>query len=97
MRIDLFTPSIPFAWEAARTARRVISPLGAMNFLSAEAMAVFKLLFFRPKDLVDLEKLLAVQRADLDSAYIRRWVAEMMGEDDERVAAWDAMVRRQPT
>lgn len=92
MRIDLFTPSIPFAWEAARTARRVDSPLGAVNFLSAEAMAIFKLLFFRPKDRVDLEKLIRVQGPDLDAAYVRRWVADMMGEDDERVVAWDEMV-----
>ena len=95
MRIDLFTPSIPFAWEAARTLRRVDSPLGAMNFLSAEAMAIFKLLFFRPKDRVDLEKLIAVQGPDLDTAYVRRWVADMMGEDDERVVAWDEMVSAQ--
>lgn len=93
MRIDLFTPSIPFAWEAARTARRLDSPLGQLSFLSAEAVAVFKLLFFRAKDRVDLEKLISVQGEDLDAAYVRRWVVDMMGEDDERVIVWDEMLR----
>jgi hypothetical protein len=57
--------------------------------LSAECLAVFKLLFFRAKDPVDLERLVAVQGPQLDAGYIRYHVAEMMGEDDERVQRWD--------
>ena len=94
MRIDLFTPSIPFAWEAARTVRRVTGPNTSVNYLAPEAMAVFKLLFVRPKDLVDLEKLVVVPGRDLDTAYVRKWLVEMMGEDDERVVAWDALLQR---
>ena len=94
MRIDLFTPSIPFAWEAARTVRRLAGPNSSVNYLAPEAMAVFKLLFFRAKDLVDLEKLVVVQGADLDAAYVRRWLVEMMGDSDERVVAWDALIQR---
>ena len=52
-----------------------------------------KLLFFRGKDLVDLERLVAVQGAKLDSGYVRRHLVEMMGEDDVRVAKWDELVR----
>jgi len=89
VRIDLFTPSIPFSWEAMTTRVRFAGPLGDAAYLSAEATAVFKLLFFRPKDLVDLEKLVAVQGPDLDVMYVRRWMTDMMGEDDERVAFWD--------
>lgn len=91
MRVDLFTPSIPFSWEAGETRVRMEGPSGAAWYLSAEATAVFKLLFFRPKDLVDLEKLVAVQGEDLDRGYVRRWLVEMMGEDDERVEAWDRL------
>jgi hypothetical protein len=68
MRVDLFTPSIPFAWEAGRTLRRVAGPAGAHNYLSPEAIAIFKLLFYRPKDVVDVERLLVVQGAALDIA-----------------------------
>lgn len=94
LRVDLFTPSIPFAWEAMRTKRRLTGPAGAAEYLSAEAIAVFKMLFFRAKDLVDVERLVLVQQADLDRAYVRGWLVDMMGDDDERVRAWDEIVAR---
>lgn len=94
MRIDVFLPSIPFAREAERTRTRIVDAAGWSGwFLSAEALTVFKLLFFRGKDLVDLERLIAV-RPDLDRAYVRAAIVEMMGDDDERVRRWDDLVRR---
>jgi hypothetical protein len=97
MRIDVFVPSIPFSYEAARTRVRLEGGDGQpIYFLSAEALTVFKLLFFRPKDLVDLERLVAVQGPRLDRGYVRRWMVEMMGEDDERVRAWDRLDRQFP-
>lgn len=94
MRVDLFTPSIPFAWEAMRKTVRVRGPSGEAAYLSAEAIAIFKLMFFRPKDQLDLEKLIEVQGEDLDMAYVRHWITDMMGEDDERTKKWDAMVKK---
>lgn len=92
MRIDVFLPSIPFSLEAARTRVRVTDDAGWSGwFLSAESVAVFKLLFFRGKDIVDLERLVAA-RDSLDRDYVRRWIVDMMGEDDERVQRWDALV-----
>lgn len=94
MRIDVFLPSIPFCDEAERTRLRLTDDAGWSGwFLSAEALSVFKLLFFRAKDLVDLERLVAV-RDELDHAYIRRWIVDMMGEQDDRVRRWDDLVRR---
>jgi hypothetical protein len=92
MRVDIFTPSIPFAWEAMRTRRHVVGPRGAAWFLSPEATTVFKLLFFRAKDVLDVEKLVRVQGALLDRGYVRKWLVDMMGEGDERVLRWDAIV-----
>lgn len=42
-----------------------------------------------------LERLIAVQGqgGSLDSHYVRDRIAEIMGEDDERVEAWDRLVR----
>lgn len=95
MRVDVFLPSIPFSEEAARTRVRLVDPAGdAIWFLSAEALAVFKLLFFRPKDLADLERLLAVQGSALDRGYVRRWMVDMMGDADERVRRWDDLTAR---
>jgi hypothetical protein len=91
-RIDAFTPSIEFSWEALCT--RVEQPIEGENvwFLSAEALAVFKLLFFRAKDIVDLQRLLDVQGERLDRAYVRQWLVRMMGNDDDRVRRWDELV-----
>jgi len=94
MRIDVFLPSIPFAHEAERTRIRVTDDAGWSGwFLSAEAVTVFKLLFFRGKDVVDLERLVAV-RPELDTGYVRRWIVDMMGEDDDRTRRWDEIVAR---
>lgn len=88
-RIDVFTPSIDFSWEAARTRECKLVEGRRVWFLSAEALCVFKLLFFRGKDLVDLERLVAVQGHAVDGAYVRAQVAAMVGDDDPRIAAWD--------
>jgi hypothetical protein len=93
MRIDVFTPSIDFSSEALRT--RVSRDVGGETvwFLSAEALAVFKMLFFRSKDIVDLERLLATSGDAMDIHYVREHLAKMMGANDSRVAKWDELVR----
>ncbi len=90
-RIDIFTPSIPFSWEALKT--RVSLSVGGASawFLSAEALSFFKMMFFRGKDIVDLERLLSTMGRKIDAPYVRRWLVETMGEDDERVQKWDAL------
>lgn len=88
-RVDVFTRSIPFSDEAGRTRVRHRIDGEEVWFLSAEALCVFKLLFFRGKDVVDLERLVAVHGDALDAAYVRHQVVDMMGEHDERVVAWD--------
>jgi len=94
MRIDVFLPSIPFAKEAQNTRVQITDDAGWSGwFLSAEAVCVFKLLFFRGKDLVDLERLVAV-RSELDAAYVRRWIVDMMGEGDARTRRWDEITKR---
>ena len=72
---------------------RLAGPSGTAWYLSAEATALFKLLFFRGKDQLDVEKLVAVHGEFLDKAYVRRWLVEMMGDGDERVVFWDRTVR----
>lgn len=91
-RIDVFTPSIPFSWEAQQTRVRVEVGGSFAWFLAASACAVFKLLFFRGKDLVDLERLVAVQGEQLDLDYVRDRVSAIVGDDDPRIAAWDRLV-----
>jgi hypothetical protein len=91
LRIDLFTSSIPFCDEAARTRVRITAEGRETWYLSAEALSVFKMMFYRPKDIIDLERLLEVRRDKLDTDYIRAQLVDMVGPDDERVARWDAL------
>jgi hypothetical protein len=92
-RIDVFLPSIELSWEALRT-RVSIAVQGTPTwFLSTELLCCFKLLFFRPKDVVDLERLVP-SAAALDVARVRALIAEAMGEEDHRVTTWDDIVRR---
>ncbi len=92
MRIDVFLPSIPFSKESETTRVQLTDASGWTGwFLSAESIAVYKLLFFRSKDIADLERLVAV-RPSLNRDYIRRWIVDMMGVDDERTKRWDRIV-----
>lgn len=52
---------------------------------------MFKLLFFRGKDLNDLERLVALH--PVDAAWVRARILEMLGDDDARVVSWDAITR----
>jgi hypothetical protein len=89
--VDVFFSSIPLHDAAAGRAVEV-SLLGqTIRILSAEDLTVLKLLFFRGKDIVDVERLVAVQGGRLDRAYVRTWLVDCVGEDSERVRRWDAL------
>jgi hypothetical protein len=92
-RIDVFVPSIPFYEVAA--SRRVRTAIGPDETWvhSAEVLAVFKMLFFRPKDLVDVERMLEIRGDDFDRDFVRDALVEML-EADERIEKWDEMCAR---
>jgi hypothetical protein len=92
-RVDVFVPSIPF-YEVAQE-RRVRTLIGGQPTWvhSAEVLAVFKMLFFRPKDLLDVERMLVVLGKDFDRAFVRGSLVEMLGDDD-RIVKWDALCER---
>jgi hypothetical protein len=60
-------------------------------FLSPED--VRRLVYARPKDLVDLERLFAA-RPDLDAAYIESWLARIVPPGDRRLATLADLARR---
>ena len=91
-RIDVFVPSIPFDAVSRDRVKRVARGTSTVPVLSAEAIAVYKLLFFRSKDLVDLQSLVSAMRGTLDHAWVRAQLVEMLGEDSDRVEEWDKIV-----
>ena len=95
LRLDVFVPSIPFYEEALRT--RVHIPLGDLGMtwvLSAEALCVFKMLFFRPKDVVDVEKMSQILGEKLDRSYVRHHLVSIVGKEDLRIETWDGFALR---
>lgn len=84
MRLDVFTPSIPFYESVKARRRQVVFRERPLWILAAEDLAVFKMLFFRPKDLLDLERMLALMGKSFDRAYVRGWLVDMVGGDDAR-------------
>lgn len=93
VRVDVFVPSIPFYDEAAT--RRVRTTIAGRSTWvhSAEVLAVFKMLFFRAKDLVDVERMLMVRAGDFDRRFVRAALVDLLGEDD-RIERWDEICAR---
>lgn len=94
VRVEFFTAAGPFNREVEKT--RVRRKLGDdfFWFLSAEAITVFKMVFFRPKDIADVERLIKLMGRDLDTEYIREWLVKTVtdGEDSREVEKWDEMI-----
>jgi hypothetical protein len=94
VRVDVFVPSIPF-YEEARSRRVVTAIAGRDTYVhSAEVLTVFKLLFFRPKDLLDVERMVQVQGGNFDRTFVRTSLVSMLGDGDPRVEKWDAFCAR---
>jgi hypothetical protein len=93
MIVDLFLSEHP-QYAAMRERRIAIDIAGEqLWFLSAEDLCLHKLIYGRPKDLIDLERLIAV-RPTLDLTYVRGWMTRMVPPGDSRFAALDDLERR---
>jgi hypothetical protein len=57
----------------------------ALPILSAEDLAVFKVIFDRPKDWTDIDEVLYAQGRDFDTAYALDWLGRILDEDDLRL------------
>lgn len=57
--------------------------------LGAVELVLFKALFSRPKDWVDVAAV--VEAGAVDAARVRTDLVELVGADDPRVGRWDAL------
>jgi hypothetical protein len=91
-RLDVFLPLVDF-YETAK-ARRRLMPLGGGKawIWDAETLCVFKMMFFRPKDLVDVQSLLREQAAALDRSWVEAELVELYGQRDPRITRWRELV-----
>jgi len=86
MPLDLFFAEHEFHQVATDRALWVPMLDAEVPILSATDLTVFKALFDRPKDWVDIGEMVAYAAPSLDLAEAGRWVAEIVGADDPRCA-----------
>lgn len=92
MRVDVFIASIPFYDQVRRRIRRAVLEGRPAWFLAPEDLIVFKLLFFRTKDLLDVERLVEFLGEQLDRRLVDSALADLVGPADERVGWWERLV-----
>ncbi len=82
--VDLFLSNHPFHDEVARRCRRVpFAGVADLPVLACEDLAVFKALFARPKDAVDLAAM--VESGAVDAGRLVAAVADLVGRDHDSV------------
>jgi hypothetical protein len=88
LRLDVFLPMSRF-YEAAKTRRREV-PIGNRRayIWDAETLCVFKMMFFRQKDLVDIQSILHSQGTSLDREWVEKSLLELYGQRDPRLSRW---------
>jgi hypothetical protein len=89
--IDVFFPQHEL--HSALRARVERVPFGGATIpiLSATDLSIFKAMFDRPKDWVDIGEMLAY--GGVDVAAVRSWLARVVGAKDRRVGKWDDAAR----
>jgi hypothetical protein len=94
VRVDVYLPTRDFH-ESVRQRRQRQQLCGRDAwFLSAEDLAVFKMILFRAKDLADVEALLVIRGREFTRSYSRDWLARVVGPSDLRLKTWDELVAR---
>lgn len=95
-QLDVFLPTIPF-YETARERRKRV-PLDSQRIMiwDAETLCVFKFMFFRLKDLADVEAILTLQGKQLDRDWVRTQLIAIYGPRDPRVTRWMELSESNP-
>ena len=91
VRLDVFLPQIEF-YEQARQRRKHVE-LGDQPIViwDAETLCVFKMMFFRRKDIADVEQVLRMQGRLLERSWIRDQLEILYGARDPRLSQWDEL------
>lgn len=87
--VDLFLDYAPLHAQAARGARSVPFAGQQITVLGPVELVLFKALFDRPKDWVDIAAV--VEAAAVDLLEVRRGLVRLVGEHDPRVERWTAV------
>lgn len=92
--LDLFFSVGELHEECRAHAREVPFAAETITILSAEHLVVFKAIFDRAKDWIDIEQVLLTGAATFKAARVHRWLAIICGTDDSRLARFDEIAAR---
>lgn len=84
--VDLFFDYAPLHEQAARGVRQVPFAGRRIPVLGAVELVLFKALFDRPKDWVDIAAVVSNDAVDLECVLVG-----LVGADDPRVARWESL------
>lgn len=87
LRVDVFVPAIPYYAELITRRHEVPLLNRPIWILGAADLVVLKMMFFRRKDLADVESILRNLGPDLDREFVRGKLTELVGSEDERITA----------
>lgn len=87
--VDLFLDYAPLHGQAARNVRVVPFAGSTIRVLGPVELLLFKALFDRPKDWVDIATV--VDADAVDRRAVRRSLVRLFGAQDGRLAKWDAL------
>jgi hypothetical protein len=88
--VDLFLDYAPLHAQAARSTRSVPFAGRQLQILGPVELVLFKALFDRPKDWVDIAAV--VEAGAADPRKIRRTLIALVGAEDPRIVKWDALL-----
>jgi hypothetical protein len=94
--VDIFLPTA-LIYERARPRRKAVD-LGGQQVIiwDAETLCVFKMMFFRRKDLADVEQIIQMQADGLDRQWVLQQLLEMYGQHDPRISQWRELIGENP-
>jgi hypothetical protein len=90
--IHLFFSYDPFHESCKARARRAPFADGEIWILSAEDIAVFKVVYDRPKDRAEVREVLLCMGERMDVAYTVGWLERILGSEDARVTRFRGAV-----
>lgn len=96
MRVDVFVESFDFYHTVKERRVRVILRDREVMILDAETLCVFKMMFFREKDILDIKGIMRDRGGALDREFVRQQLVEICGNRDPRTIRWDEMVAEMP-
>jgi hypothetical protein len=93
LRVDFFLPIVPFYEQARQRRKQVFLGDQPVMIWDAETLCVFKMMFFRRKDLADVEQILRMGGEQLDRQWVHEHLVELYGKRDPRISQWEELVR----